>query len=291
MGLMRRHARNLALAATPLAMALPLVAGHPRHASTKGSQKTYIYTYLDANGHLVINNLPPSYMQGRGLRLQKVSVGMVKLAITKTEMAKVIRSPEMLAMVDEIATANGVDTYLARAIIQAESAFNYRARSHVGAIGLMQLMPATAERFGVLDPFDPRQNIMGGCKYLKWLTDYFNGNLTKVIAAYNAGETAVQRYNGVPPYKETRAYVPKVLDLYTRKAVQPDQKDAGAMALLKKGRGGFEVDDKGAGPDEKPVLVGNTRIYQWVDATGRLKISDSPPPKGTPGVKVFGGRD
>ncbi len=283
MGLMRRHARNLAL----VAAALPLTAGHPRHAS----QKTYIYTYLDANGHLVINNLPPSYMQGRGLRLQRVSVGMVKLAITKTEMAKVIRSPEMLAMVDEIAAANGVDTYLARAIIQAESAFNYRARSHVGAIGLMQLMPATAERFGVLDPFDPRQNIMGGCKYLKWLTDYFNGNLTKVVAAYNAGETAVQRYNGVPPYKETRAYVPKVLDLYTRKAVQPDQKDAGAMALLKKGRGGFEVDDKGAAPDEKPVLVGNTRIYQWVDASGRLKISDAPPPKGTPGVKVFGGRD
>ncbi len=283
MDLMRRHARNFAL----VAAALPLAAGHPRHAS----QKTYIYTYLDANGHLVINNLPPSYMQGRGLRLQKVSVGMVKLAITKTEMAKVIRSPEMLAMVDEIAAANGVDTYLARAIIQAESAFNYRARSHVGAIGLMQLMPATAERFGVLDPFDPRQNIMGGCKYLKWLTDYFNGNLTKVIAAYNAGETAVQRYNGVPPYKETRAYVPKVLDLYNRKAVQPDQNDAGAMALLKRGRGGFEVDDKGAAPDEKPVLVGNTRIYQWVDPSGRLKISDAPPPKGTPGVKVFGGRD
>lgn len=279
---MARRALHLALT---VAAAAPLAAGGPRHAS----QKTYIYTYLDAKGQLVINNLPPSYMQGRGLRLQKVSVGMVKLAITKTEMAKVIRSPEMLAMVDEIAAANGVDTYLARAIIQAESAFNYKARSHVGALGLMQLMPSTAERFGVLDPFDPRQNIMGGCKYLRWLTDYFNGNLSKVVAAYNAGEGAVTRYNGIPPFKETRAYVPKVLDLYQRKAVQPDQKDAGAMALLKKGRGGFEVDGKELAPDQKPVIAGNTRIYQWVDGSGRLKISDSPPPKGTPGVKVFGG--
>jgi soluble lytic murein transglycosylase-like protein len=279
---MARRALHLALT---VAAATPLVAGSPRHRG----QKTYIYTYLDAKGQLVINNLPPSYMQGRGLRLQKVSVGMVKLAITKTEMAKVIRSPEMLAMVDEIAAANGVDTYLARAIIQAESAFNYKARSHVGALGLMQLMPSTAERFGVLDPFDPRQNIMGGCKYLRWLTDYFNGNLSKVVAAYNAGEGAVTRYNGIPPFKETRAYVPKVLDLYQRKAVQPDQKDAGAMALLKKGRGGFEVDVKELAPDQKPVIAGNTRIYQWVDGSGRLKISDSPPPKGTPGVKVFGG--
>ncbi|HXC16559.1 MAG TPA: lytic transglycosylase domain-containing protein [Holophagaceae bacterium] len=279
---MARRAFHLALI---LAAATPLAAGSPRRAS----QKTYIYTYLDAKGQLIINNLPPSYMQGRGLRLQKVSVGMVKLAITRTEMAKVIRSPEMLAMVDEIAAANGVDTYLARAIIQAESAFNYKARSHVGALGLMQLMPSTAERFGVLDPFDPRQNIMGGCKYLKWLNDYFKGDLAKVIAAYNAGEGAVQRYNGVPPFKETRAYVPKVLDLYQRKAVQPDAKDAGAMALLNKGRGGFQVDGKELPADQKPVIAGNTRIYQWMDGSGRLKVSDSPPPKGTPGVKVFGG--
>lgn len=284
MGTMARRLVHLALTA---AVATPLLAGGPR----KGSQKTYIYTYLDAKGHLVINNLPPSYMQGRGLHLQKVSVGMVKLAITKTEMAMVIRSPEMLAMVDEIASANGVDTYLARAIIQAESAFNYKARSHVGALGLMQLMPSTAERFGVMDPFDPRQNITGGCKYLRWLTDYFKGDLTKVIAAYNAGESAVQRYKGVPPYKETRAYVPKVMDLYRRKAVQPDAKDAGAMELLKRGRGGFKVDGKDLPPDQKPIIAGNTRIYQWVDGSGRLKISDSPPPKGTPGVKTFGGSE
>ena len=283
MELMRRRVLNLAC----LLAALPLAAGRPHG----GAQKTYIYTYLDANGHLVINNLPPSYTQGRGLRLQKVSVGMVRLAITPVEMAKVIRSPEMLAMVDEISSTTGVDTYLARAIIQTESAFNYKARSHVGALGLMQLMPSTAERFGVTDPFDPRQNITGGCKYLKWLLDYFGGDLTKVIAAYNAGEGAVQRYNGVPPFKETRAYVPKVLDLFNRRAVQPDAKDAGAMALLKKGRGGFDVQGKDLPADTKPVIASNTRIYQWVDGSGRLKISDTPPPKGTPGVKVFGGRD
>jgi hypothetical protein len=272
-----------------LLAALPLVAGTPRHAR---SSLTYLYTYYDHHGHLVINNLPPSYVRGQGLILKRVGVGRVRLAVTPAEMAKVLRSPELIALVDEIAKAQGVDTYLARAIIQAESAFNYRARSRTGALGLMQLMPSTAERFGVLDPFDPRQNIEGGVKYLRWLHDYYRGDLTKMVAAYNAGEAAVDRYKGIPPYRETRAYVPKVLDLYRRRAVQPDAKDAGSMALLKKGRGGFQVDEsKGATAPAPaaPTLQADPRIYQWIDARGRLQISDQPPPRGTPGVKTFGG--
>ncbi len=250
---------------------------------------TYLYTYYDKQGRLVINNLPPSYMQGQGLVLKHVGVGKVRLAISPAEMAKALKSPELIALVDEVARAEGVDTYLARAIIQAESAFNYKARSRAGALGLMQLMPSTAERFGVLDPFDPRQNITGGVKYLKWLSDYYAGDMRKVIAAYNAGEGAVNRHNGVPPYRETLAYVPKVLDLYQRKAVQPDPNAAGAMALLRKGRGGFDVEEKAMPPEEKPVVQANTRIYQWIDPSGRMRISDQPPPKGTAGVKVFGG--
>ncbi len=265
--------------------ALSLAAGAPK---ALGRGVTYLYTYYDRQGRLVINNLPPSFTRSQGLILKHVGVGRVRLAVTSAEMAKALKSPELIAMVDEIARAQGVDTYLARAIIQTESAFNYKARSRAGALGLMQLMPSTAERFGVLDPFDPRQNILGGVKYLKWLHDYYQGDLTKVVAAYNAGEGAVNRHHGIPPYRETQAYVPRVLDLYRRKAVQPDPKLAGSMALLEKGRGGFKVDEQKDGAEPRAQRRAATRIYQWVDAHGRLQISDQPPPKGTAGVKTFG---
>ncbi len=266
---------------TPLA----LQAGRPRASS---SGVTYLYTYYDRQGRLVINNLPPSYMQGKGMVLKHVGVGKIRLAVTTAEMARALKSPELIALVDEIALAEGVDTHLARAIIQAESAFNYKARSKAGALGLMQLMPSTAQRFGVLDPFDPRQNISGGVKYLKWLHGYYEGDLTRVVAAYNAGEGAVNRHKGIPPYAETRAYVPKVLDLYHRKAVQPDPKQAGSMALLQKGRGGFTLEEQKGAPEPTPQQRAATKVYQWTDADGRLQISDQPPPKGSASVKSFG---
>jgi hypothetical protein len=270
------------------AFALSLVAGIPK--VTRDPVKpgnTYLYTYWDKQGRLVINNLPPSYMKGQGLVLKHVGVGKVRLAITPMEMAKALRSPELIAMVDEIAQVEGVDTHLARAIIQAESAFNYKARSKAGALGLMQLMPSTAERFGVVDPFDPRQNISGGVKYLKWLHEYYSGDLIRVVAAYNAGEGSVNRYKGIPPFRETQAYVPKVLDLYHRKAVQPDPKLAGSMSLLQKGRGGFKVEDEKMVPEPTPQQRASTRIYQWTDGAGRVQISDQPPPKGAAGVRPF----
>ncbi len=113
----------------------------------------------------------------------------------------------------EIAAAareHGVDEAIVRAIIHAESAYNPLALSRVGAQGLMQLMPATARRFGVGDAFNPQQNIQGGVKYLAWLLKRFNGNLTLAAAGYNAGEGAVDKYKGVPPYSETRRYVDRV---------------------------------------------------------------------------------
>ena len=275
-----------------LLVALPLAAGSIK--STKGS--TYLYTYYDRNGNVVINNLPPGYMQGQGLMLKHVGVGHVRLAMSRQEMARVLRSPELLALVDEIAQSVGVDPFLARAIIQAESAFNYKARSHAGALGLMQLMPATAKRFGVVDPFDPRQNISGGTKYLRWLLDYYKGDMTKTVAAYNAGEGAVDRHKGIPPFRETRAYVPRVLDLYAKKLVQPDPKASGSMELLKRGRGGFAVEEVKMDPvqakrveQETTQERRTTALFQWVDASGRVQISDEPPPRGTKGVKVFGG--
>ena len=236
---------------------------------------------------MIINNLPPGAVEGRGLTLQHVGVAHIQLAITKIEMGRVLRSPELLAMVDEIATTNGVDPWLARAIIQAESAFYDKARSHAGALGLMQLMPATALRFGITNPFDPRQNITGGTKYLKWLMDYFRGDGVKVIAAYNSGEKNVDRYKGIPPFSETRAYVPRVMDLWQRRLVQADPKAAGAMALLNKGRGGFDVEEKIVPTVLQVATIKKGPIYQWTDPLGRIQISDSKPPDGTLSVKVF----
>jgi soluble lytic murein transglycosylase-like protein len=104
----------------------------------------------------------------------------------------------------------GVEEAIVRAIIHAESAFNPLALSHAGAQGLMQLMPPTARRFGVADSYDATQNIRGGVQYLAWLMRRYNGDLTLAAAGYNAGEGAVDRYRGVPPYSETQRYVQRV---------------------------------------------------------------------------------
>lgn len=115
----------------------------------------------------------------------------------------------------------GVDESIVRAIIHAESSFNPNALSRVGAQGLMQLMPATARRFGVSNAFDPAQNIRGGVQYLAWLLKRFDGNLTLAAAGYNAGEGAVDRHKGVPPYKETQRYVVRVAQLAERYRAAP----------------------------------------------------------------------
>ena len=105
----------------------------------------------------------------------------------------------------------GIDDSLVKAVIYTESYFNPNATSKKGASGLMQLMPATAEKYGVSDLYNPKQNITAGIKHLSYLMTLFPNNLTHVIAAYNAGENAVNKYNGIPPYRETQGYVKKVL--------------------------------------------------------------------------------
>jgi soluble lytic murein transglycosylase-like protein len=114
---------------------------------------------------------------------------------------------DLVAMIDRIASEQGVETSLVHSVIRAESNYNPRAVSPKGAGGMMQLIPATAKRFGVTNVFDPKDNVLGGVKYLKFLLDYYHDDYARAIAAYNAGEAAVDRYNGIPPYPETRNYV------------------------------------------------------------------------------------
>lgn len=114
----------------------------------------------------------------------------------------------------EAATLYHLPLAYLRAVMKVESNFDPRAVSPAGAVGLMQLMPFTAERMVVTDIFDPRQNILGGARYLRILANTFNGDIHLTTAAYNAGEHAVIRYGGIPPYDETQAYVVKVLEAY-----------------------------------------------------------------------------
>ncbi len=128
----------------------------------------------------------------------------------------------VISLVYKLAPEYQVDPDLVLAIISVESAFNSRAVSSKNAQGLMQLIPATAQRFQVKDSFDPEENIKGGLAYLRWLLAYFKGNVAWVAAAYNAGEGAVEKYRGIPPYPETVNYVDKILQRY-QKAVHPYQ--------------------------------------------------------------------
>jgi hypothetical protein len=121
---------------------------------------------------------------------------------------------EIDRLVRQAANRVQVDPGLVHAIIQVESEYHPNAVSNKGAMGLMQLIPATAMRFGVENPFDPKQNIEGGVTYLKYLLDLFGGNLSLALAAYNAGENSVLRQGGIPYYPETRDYVRKVADVY-----------------------------------------------------------------------------
>ncbi|MBP2303106.1 transglycosylase SLT domain-containing protein [Azospirillum picis] len=165
----------------------------------------------------------------------------------------VIRKPpaEIQAMVQKMAPTYGLDPELVLAVIAVESGYRVDAVSEKSAMGLMQLIPETAERFGVTKPYDPEQNLRGGMKYLRWLLAYFDGNVTFALAGYNAGEGAVLQYKGVPPYRETQDYVAKLHTLYARNyhpfnrditqsagLVSSTREEVAELSLTPKARGG-----------------------------------------------------
>jgi len=160
-----------------------------------------IVTYVDENGRIVVTNVNRPKKKRKKLKRRNF---------------RQVNSSIYDYIINEKARKYGVEPSLIRAIIAVESGFNPRAVSRKGAIGLMQLMPSTASLFGARDPFDPEQNIEAGVRYLRYLIKKF-GNKRLAVAAYNAGETAVKRYNGIPPYRETKNFVSMVMRLHNMK--------------------------------------------------------------------------
>jgi len=166
---------------------------------------------------------------GLGVVLLTMASGYVASHVAGThDRHQVINvSAALDAHIKDVANRYGVSADLVVAIIEAESSFHPRAVSRRGARGLMQLMPETAASLGVGDPFDPRENIEGGVRHLRALMDQFDNNLPLVLAAYNAGRQAVIAHRGIPPYRQTRQYVSRILrrlDLDDAKASDPSQR-------------------------------------------------------------------
>jgi soluble lytic murein transglycosylase len=160
-----------------------------------------IYQFVGRDGSISLTNVPSDS------RFRKVEIESSQLHITLSER-------ELEPVIRRHSSQQQLHPALIRAIIKAESNFDPRAVSRAGAIGLMQLMPQTAVRLDVRDMYDPDDNVGGGTKYLRQLLDRFHGNLPLALAAYNAGENVVDRYQALPPFDETRQYVRKVLRYY-----------------------------------------------------------------------------
>lgn len=163
-----------------------------------------IYSWRDADGSLVLSTAP------RTGATQTYAVANASTPIRTTQATPNRRAARFEPFIAATAAEHGVRPDLVRAVIQAESAFDPFARSHKGAMGLMQLMPATAAELGVRDPYDPEQNIRGGVVYLKNLLVQYSHDEELALAAYNAGPSAVDKYAGVPPYRETRQYIARI---------------------------------------------------------------------------------
>jgi len=186
-----------------------------------------IYRYVDADGLAHFTDKPDS----RRYKLFDLTPKGLTRSGDRYDTGLLARAAQYDAIIEAEAKSAGVEPNLLRAVIVVESGFNSRAVSARGAIGLMQLMPATATRFGVSDRYDPRQNVRGGALYLGFLINRFRQNVRLALAAFNAGEDAVDRNSGqIPPFIETLEYVPKVLKIY--QALTEQRQRQTALAAL-----------------------------------------------------------
>jgi len=184
---------------------------------------TRIYTYMDADGVRHFTDRPDD----NRYRLLILSPTDRTQSGARYDAGLIARAAQYDSIIETAAARSALEPNLLRAVIVVESGFNARAVSPRGAVGLMQVMPATASRFGVADLYNPEHNVRAGASYLKFLMDKFGNDVHLVLAAYNAGEDAVMRNGGrIPPFAETVAYVPKVLRIYRMLADQPAPRDS-----------------------------------------------------------------
>jgi hypothetical protein len=277
----RRERRGLEAMGAGALLATLVLAGAPAQAQ--------IYTRRNDRGVMEATNAPDQ--QG----YQLTYPGKGTLIHSSAWRLRPTYSGEFDADISAAAAQHGVSVDLVRAVIQAESDFDHLAVSSKGAQGLMQLMPDTGRRMGVSNPFDARQNIFGGVRYLRLLLDMFQGDVRLATAAYNAGPNAVVRHGGVPPYRETRGYVQKIQALLssvssgvqaafftpnprTVDGLPAPSADAGPGAKAPaRGRAGGKSAARG-----KAAKTTKARLYyRWKDEQGVLHVGQTPPPDGT----------
>ncbi len=196
-----QHLRGMLVIAGLMGVLLPAV----------GQAKSAYFLYQLPDGSRMITDRPVLDKRYKLVRSSRQVTGMGRQAANKYNRGRPLRIDDYEPIIRRASNRYGVDVALVKAVIHAESHFNPQATSNKGASGLMQLMPQTAAKYGIRDLYNPKQNIEAGVRHLRYLLVKYGNNLKYVIAAYNAGEKAVKKYAGIPPYPETQRYVTKVL--------------------------------------------------------------------------------
>jgi len=206
-----------------------------------------IYRYVDENGTIHFTDSKIKLNQTPYIRVKPVVKLTKKNTSVKRKYSKTGSYADYRDDIYKLAIEEDMEPRFIRSVIKAESAFDRFAISSAGAVGLMQLMPATAKYYGVKNPFIAEDNIRGGTRYLKYLLEKYNGNKELALAAYNAGEDAVEKYSGIPPYPETIGFIKRVMDSYYERPAKV-----------------------------RSNVPGKVRIYRHIDDNGVLQITDTP---------------